>query len=195
MRTWIDDFATAQKQMEIFFNTNKPKPMKEINIEIPKGCEVHVNQDDPRKLVIRLKGGESPALSYDDVCKKLGLNSLQYFIDVDRIRETESLSEYTEFAGNEAPTREQLESLLALNKLKNVANFLNEGWKPDWECGSTNFYIHRDWGYDSDAALVVDHLVGLQDGVVLFKTEELALRAIEILGEETVRRALEFGSL
>lgn len=88
---------------------------------------------------------------------------------------------------NTALTKEQLEWLMALNKLQNVANFLNDGWVPDWAGNNhkcTLFYdAERRW-------INTAWNVNAVRGMVYFKTEELAKKAIEILGEEVIKTAL-----
>lgn len=89
---------------------------------------------------------------------------------------------------NNAPTKEQWEWLLALNKLKNTAIVLNGSWKPDWKDYLADNYV-----------LAYNHLTNsieiswnmtIQHSLVYFKTKELALKAVEFLGEETIKTAL-----
>ena len=90
-----------------------------------------------------------------------------------------------------AATTHQLECILAKNMLANVARCLNGEWKP----GKTNLghfdaYVlfctpNKDYiGY----AKIKDCAY---NNNVLFKSKELAQQAIEILGKETVKLALE----
>lgn len=85
-------------------------------------------------------------------------------------------------------SREQIEKLLAINKLLNVAKYLNGDWKPDWN--------------DEDKEKIGLYYDGKKDVIktireynychapAYFRTEELAQQAIQILGEETIRLAL-----
>jgi hypothetical protein len=92
---------------------------------------------------------------------------------------------------NNATTKHQLECILAKNKLANVAKYLNNRWKP----GKTNLG-HFD-AYVLFCTPNKDYIgyTKIQDCAsnsnVLFKSAELAQQAIEILGEKTVRLALE----
>lgn len=89
---------------------------------------------------------------------------------------------------NNAPTREQLEWLMALNKLRNTAVVLNDGWKPDWNDASTSkFVIYYEY---TDKILDVYHSSQVQFSSVYFKTAGLARKAIELLGEETIKTTL-----
>lgn len=81
----------------------------------------------------------------------------------------------------------QAEKLLAINKLLNVARFLNGEWKPDWDDASEpkfSFFIGSE--NDMEIAAEYDKLHHL----VYFRTKKLAQRAIDILGEDTIRLAL-----
>jgi hypothetical protein len=84
-----------------------------------------------------------------------------------------------------ATTKHQLKCILAKNQLTNVALYLNDGWKPSKD----------DAGYVlniiAGALMPIKVALGHHDGNVFFKTNELAEQAIEILGEETVKLALE----
>lgn len=89
---------------------------------------------------------------------------------------------------NAAPTEHQLQKLLAINKLMNVAHYLNDGWKPNWKDETQRkYYIYYDI---NDKAFVIDHNTHFNYGVVYFKSIEIAEQAIEILGDETIKLAL-----
>jgi len=83
-------------------------------------------------------------------------------------------------------SKEQLESILALNKLCNVAKYLNEGWLPDFADGKTNKWrIYINYG-----KLETSNNQTVSEGTVYFKSSDLARKAIEILGEEEIKKAL-----
>lgn len=70
----------------------------------------------------------------------------------------------------------------------NVAKYLNGDWEPDF----TN-YSEKKWCIDydfEDLILDTDFSAYYRSSVVYFKSEELAHQAIEILGEEEVKKAL-----
>ena len=84
-------------------------------------------------------------------------------------------------------SEKQLEQLLALNKLMNVAKYLNGDWEPDFTNVRQNWYI----GFDSESLrLSVKFLVCYRYSDIYFKSEALAHQAIEILGEDEVKKAL-----
>ena len=83
-------------------------------------------------------------------------------------------------------SQKQAEKLLAINKLLNVAKLLNKDWKPDWENrGERKFYLSLN-----DNKINISYVIGDNSSIVYFRTEELALQAFQILGEDTVRLAL-----
>jgi hypothetical protein len=81
---------------------------------------------------------------------------------------------------------EQLESILALNKLCNVAKYLNKEWLPNWD----DTYEKKYYFSISLDELLICPIYTTNDGAVYFKTKELAQRAIEILGEKEIKKAL-----
>ena len=90
-----------------------------------------------------------------------------------------------------AITEHQLECILAKNKLSNVSTFLNDGWKPGkTEAGHFDacvIYVTPNKDYIGRVKIVDC----AHNSNVLFKSSELAQQAIEILGEVTIKLALE----
>lgn len=84
-------------------------------------------------------------------------------------------------------TKNQVLKLLAINKLMNVAKYLNEGWVPNWGNENDKYFIYYS---PYGRTLSIDHTTCYNQGLVYFKSEELAKRAIEILGEGTIMLAL-----
>lgn len=92
--------------------------------------------------------------------------------------ENSSVGEFSHLAKHSS----QLEQILALNKLMNVAEYLNEGWKPDWKDPlKSKWYILWD---NCSSKFEIGYRNSYISGPVYFKTPDLALQAIEILGEE-----------
>ena len=82
----------------------------------------------------------------------------------------------------------QLEQLLALNKLMNVAKYLNGDWEPDW-----NITSESKWCIFFDHTFKKLDIFGWNHSrytSIVFKTPPLARQAIEILGEDEVKKAL-----
>lgn len=84
--------------------------------------------------------------------------------------------------------KQRINRFIALSKLQCVADYLNEGWKPDWNEKGENWHIERH-GNGLNKLLVAWSIYST-DGEVVFKTKELAEKAIEICGEELIKEAL-----
>lgn len=157
---------------------------KELKIEAPEGYEV--DWDNSSNNIIRFKPIEKK-ITYKDICREL-------FLDKPSWRLADSGTPIRAACTSSAiihhktinTSAKQLAQLLALNKLMNVAKYLNGDWVPNWDDDYENkFYIYY--------ALGKFNLVSKQRanyGCVYFKSEELAHQAIEILGEDEVKKAL-----
>lgn len=80
-------------------------------------------------------------------------------------------------------SRKRALGFLALSKLKCVADYLNEGWEPDWSDYKYNKYFIAQ---EQDGILRV-FSTKENCGGVYFKSDELAAKAIEICGEDMIR--------
>ena len=159
---------------------------KELKIVPPEGYEI--DRENSSIDTIRFKPIKKKT-TYKDICRELFLNKPSW-----RLLET-GVTKYTKVSDSAiscarltATSNKQLEQLVALNKLMNVAKYLNGDWEPDF----TNF-SERKWWIDcdfDDLMLSTDFSSCYRNSVVYFKSEELAFQAIEILGEEEVKKAL-----
>lgn len=83
-------------------------------------------------------------------------------------------------------SRKQTEKLIAINKLLNVAKYLNDGWKPDW-----NDYDEIKYTFSLHKGKVHNTNDGEYTyAIVYFKSEALLEKARKILGKETIKLAL-----
>lgn len=156
--------------------------MKEIKITPPEGYEVDEKNSTFEKIVFK-KVEEK--LTYEKIADKLFTNEDHYYIDEDG---SIIKSHIGWQCPNVAPTEHQLQRLLALNKLMNVAHYLNDGWKPNWNnIEQEKFYIYYS---NVDKIIKIEYNSVCNSGEVYFKSIELAEQAIEILGEETIKLAL-----
>lgn len=153
-----------------------------IEFSIPKGYEIDKENSTEDKIVLIKK---KQYLTYEDVCKELFTKEL-YYINDRGIPFRSISNDYCYTESNNATTKEQLERLLAINNLMNVAVYLNDGWKPDF---SNNDEIKWAICYNNNDINVTTSWV-TQTTEVFFKTKELAQQAVEILGEETIKLAL-----
>lgn len=172
------ELLTLKQYKEKYMNTET----KELKIEIPEGYEVDKENSTFEKIVFK-KIEEK--LTYKKIAEKLFQYEKHYYIAGDGSIMGTSIGWS---CPNTAPTKHQLERLLALNKLMNVAYYLNDGWEPDWNDNSQHkYFIYYDI---SDKAFVIDYNTHFNYGVVYFKSIEIAEQAIEILGDETIKLAL-----
>lgn len=153
---------------------------KELQIIPPEGYEIDKENSTLEKIIFK-KVEEK--LTYEKVADKLFTNEDHYYIDEDG---NIIKSHIGWQCPNVAPTEHQLQRLLALNKLMNVAHYLNGGWEPNWKDNSEGKYCIIFNGF----ICTVENNVWASHGGVVFKSMELAEQAIEILEEETIKLAL-----
>lgn len=156
---------------------------KEIKITVPEGYEI--DKENSTFECIKFK---KKRLTYEDVAEKLFKGKICYFLEQgpEIVKYRPTLSDIDK--ANNATSEKQLQRLLAINKLMNVAEYLNEGWKPDWKnVNCSKWFI--SWSYYRNQ-FEIDSQCVYKSVNVYFKTPDLALQAIEILGEDEVKLAL-----
>lgn len=156
---------------------------KEFKIQVPEGYEI--DKENSTFERIKFKPIEK-VKTYEDVAEKLFLNKGIFFIDISGCIDYYKcilLSNY-EYPNNYT-SEKQAKKLLAINKLMNVAKYLNGNWKPNWNSGASKYFLFINQGdiKISDVAYCIR-------SDVYFKSSELAEQAIEILGEDTIKLAL-----
>lgn len=97
---------------------------KEIKINIPEGYEI--DKENSTFECIKFKPKSSKKyIAYEDICKSLFPNSRGYYITTyGEIVENPLLESFGD--ANNAPNKKQLERLLALNQLMNIAYYYND---------------------------------------------------------------------
>lgn len=178
------EVITYQQFKQLINNENIET--KEVKIQVPEDYEI--DKENLTFDCIKFKP-INKVLSYEDVAKELFKDKKGYYTD-ERGRVL-----YSKFIGeqfldaNNCTSEKQAQKLLAINKLMNVAKYLNSDWKPNWENSSERkYYIEY---YDRCNKYSIGSLTSIGNvGQVFFKSEELAKQAIEILGEETIKLAL-----
>lgn len=159
----------------------------ELTIEIPEGKIVDWDESKKQnKIVLKDK-----QLTYEDVCKKLFSKDC-YFIDQDGSVEHISTHNWlTAMDKNNATTKHQLECILAKNMLANTAKYLNGEWKPS-KTNSGRFEACVLFTTPNEDYIGCVELIDCaHNSNVFFKSKELAKQAVKILGEETIKLALE----
>lgn len=158
--------------------------MKEQIIQIPDTLEVKEVKDGKIILVEKEK-----KLTYEYIIKKLFPDTEMHYYSnnsghICKIRN----NDISNTCVNNAKSERQLEKLFAINMLMNVAKYLNDGWQPNWNNEEEGKYYIQIENVSKD--LNIDCTGLFNSSVVYFKSEELAQKAIEILGEETIKLAL-----
>lgn len=157
--------------------------MNELKIEIPDNKEIDWEASVRQKQIV-LKDKQ---LTYKDMCQELFKNGYCY-MDMCGNTKADGYNEIYLDNPNNARTRHQLECILSKNKLANVARYLNGEW--DYYKSSDKFIIWINT-HDNNKLYIDDSISLMQRATVIFKSVEAAQQAIEILGEETVKLALE----
>lgn len=151
--------------------------MKQITITIPDNCEL--KQDGNIYTVVE-------KLTYEDIAKELFKDKKAYYIYSSGIIGTAYCIPSDPI---NCISEKQAEKLLAINKLMNVAKYLNNGWKPnwnDWREDKWHIYISSE----NNEKIGIASKIRTQSDGAYFKSEEFAQKAIEILGEEAIKLVL-----
>jgi hypothetical protein len=186
----LDMLEYCRKDFEFMQTLSKTiNNMNTLEIEIPEGKEIDWKESEKQnKIVLKDK-----QLTYNDVCKKLFKNKEFFFINNTGVIQSSSPSsnEYFIDAANNSTSYHQLECIRAKNQLANVAVYLNNGWKPSHtsEVNYNAYVIYTTPKKDYIGVIEVSNCS--QNSNVFFKSAELALKAIEILGKDTIKLALE----
>ena len=152
---------------------------KEIKITVPEGYEI--DKENSTFECIKFK---KKSLTYGDIEDKIITQRGRGGITAGWFKDDAT---YMTFGVHCVGSKPNLECLLALNKLMNVARYLNEKtliWDYD---DQTKWYIYYD---HDEGALGFSGNGLLQSSNVYFDSEEHAKQAIEILGEDTIKTAL-----
>lgn len=154
-------------------------------ITLQDGTKVIISQESYDALA---KAVQPKELTYEDVAYSLFVNKKSFYPGAEGIIGSSFFGSKTQCVTypDNAPTEQQVKQLLVLNKLFNVAYFLNEGWVPDWSDAKQNkYWIVRDG--EMNRIEVIINISMHHVGGVYFKSEELAERAITILGEKAIK--------
>lgn len=157
------------QQFKQLINENNMET-KEVKIQVPEGYEI--DNENSTFDCIKFKPIKK-VVSYEDVIHKLNDDAIGVYTSLPRTFITSS---------------KQSGKLLAINKLMNVAKYLNGEWHPNWSDSVESKY-HIRCNYTCNVLQIGEAIMQCSD-IVYFKSEELARQAIEILGEETIRLAL-----
>lgn len=171
-----------------------------VEYPIPDGLSFFFNEEG--KLMVHKKQEQESVpdtkngdhITYDDICKELFFGKTAYWVHENKIKKGvirysyNDIDNYTSLA--------QAKRTLAFNKLQNIAKYLNEGWKPDFDDTlQEKFYIVYT-GDKPESDFEVDLLKGYcvyskinepaYESSIYFKTFNLACEAIRLMGKDSL---------
>lgn len=157
-------------------------------VEYPIPDNLQFFFDEEGKLMVRQKTEHETApddkegnpITYDDILKELYFDKTAYWAwGKDKIfKEKQDIVDYKDSVNCTTPA--QAKRCAAFNKLQNIAKYLNEGWKPNFEVISKKWYISKNICYG------VTFNYTTNQGSVYFKSEDLANEAIRLMGEDSL---------
>lgn len=154
--------------------------LNEIKIDVPEGMEYYIENNT---IKFRPK-----IITYQDIAKELFKNGAHYVSIRNGGTSGYDKQPNIKDKGVYSISRKQLDKLVAINQLMNVAKYLNKDWQPDWNNKQENKY-----GFvliNNNTEIIDPDCQTVNRCFVYFKTSELAKQAINILGEETIKLAL-----
>ena len=164
-----------------------PSDGSAVEYPIPDNLQFFFAEDG--KLMVRKKTEHAnipnkeelgKTITYDDICKKLFLNNKTYWAYKDGVdSDKASPSNYKDV--DNCTSEAQVKRLIAFNKLQNIAKYLNDGWKPDFNRYDEKWNINKEGG-----TFIEKYTRTLNKASVYFKSEELANEAIRLMGEESL---------
>ena len=156
-----------------------------VEYPIPDGLTFFFNEEG--KLMVHKKQEQESApdtkngdpITYDDICKELFFEKNAYWVRSNNIDEGVIRASYDDI--DNCASKAQAKRLVAFNKLQNIAKYLNEGWKPNFDGNHINWNIIKD----NDTFIAMNTRV-LNKACVYFKSEYLTKEAIRIMGEDSL---------
>ena len=122
----------------------------QLTIDIPEGMEIDVEHSDLSKGIIKFK---QSTITYEDI-----------------------LQAYTIEYGSLVVSSRNIDKLLAVSKLMDIAKYYNGDWKPDWYSYASKFSISFN---HTSRKYIVDSSDSRTSGNVLFKKSEDAQAVID----------------
>lgn len=157
-----------------------------VEYPIPDNLQFFFAEDG--KLMVRQKTGhenvrikeEEKPITYDDICKSLFWKNKIYWAYKDGIdSDMASPSNYTDV--DNCTSEAQAKRMIAFNKLMNIAKYLNDGWKPNFNDGAYKWSIIK---YKNEYCSKCT--ISRNNGIVYFKKAKLSDEAIRLMGEESL---------
>ena len=179
-------------------------------IPIPDGYQIFISEDGKPMIRKKIEGDEKKTpddkegkpITYDHICRELFLNKDAWFLNHDTIDSwVQTLSNFRDL--DNCTSKAQAKRMIAFNKLQNIAKYLNDGWKPNFDdILQEKFYISYT-GDEPESDLPVDLLKSYQvyckvdepvyESSIYFKTYKLACEAIRLMGKESLNDLFSTG--
>ena len=163
-----------------------------VELPIPDNLQVFISEDGKPMIRKKIEGDEKPSdaeegkpITYGDICKELFYKKDAWYLNHNHI-ETWVQTSSNYYDADNCTSEAQVRRMIAFNKLQNIAKYLNNGWKPNFGYGNKNWYICIE-GVDNYKIFWTDIL---NSGSVYFKTEELAWKAIRLMGKKSMKDLL-----
>lgn len=158
-------------------------------IPIPDGFQVFISEDGKPMIRKKIEGDEKKTLddkevkpiTYDDVIKELYFDKTAYWFRCkDDIGEgKQDYASYEDAVNSTTPA--QAKRYAAFNKLQNIAKYLNEGWKPNFDSNYSNWNIVK-----INNSYYPNYNRLTNNGSVFFKSAKLTNEAIRLMGEDSL---------
>ena len=164
--------------------------MAKIKIILDDGKEIDAELSQESAKELEDKFGNKK-ITYDNIVKDIRSN-ISSFIDVfgNVVYKDSSISPNISNSNCNMKSNKSVEKVIAIIKLINVATYLNDGWKPDWDnLNSYKYSIYITTTTTNKVDILPFSHINIS--IIAFKTRKLAQQAIDILGEATIRMALE----
>lgn len=160
-----------------------------VEYPIPDNLQFFFAEDGKLMVRKKIEGGEKHTngaeevkpITYDDILKEFYLDKSAYWTcdEDDIIEGKQGLVNYKDAVNCTTPS--QAKRCNAFNKLQNIAKYLNNGWKPKFGCNEENWAIVKD-----EEGFVPRYNTRTNDGSVYFKSDDLVLEAIRLMGEDSL---------
>jgi hypothetical protein len=151
-----------------------------VEYPIPDGLTFFFNEEG--KLMVQKAPGDKNGepITYDEVLKELYYKKTAYWVNNTRISYAiTNENGYNDI--NNCASEAQCKRMVAFNKLQNIAKYLNKGWKPDFRSPEKKWSIVKDGESYSPV-----YVLAINDANVYFKSKDLALEAIRLMGDESL---------
>ena len=162
--------STRSDNTSVIFKLINNMENNQLTIDIPEGYEI--DKENSTFECIKFKPIEK-YLTYKEIAEKLN-KDICFFIAKGKIQ---SYAQYASYDNPDvANSYRQIEKILAINQLMNIAKYYNGDWKPNWSNSKENkFCIKFDYHKDR---LYVDYNNSIGAGDVFFKNSEDARTVI-----------------